>query len=43
MVALFVGTWVIALAVWHFARIEERWSARLEPGLEAGSAQRLSP
>ena len=43
MVALFVGTWVIALAVWHFAHIEERWSARLEPGLDAGSAKRLAP
>ena len=43
IVALFVGTWVIALAVWHFAHIEERWSAQLEPGLEAGSAKRLAP
>jgi nickel/cobalt transporter (NiCoT) family protein len=43
VVALFVGTWLIALAVWHFARIEERWSARLEPGLEAGNAQQLAP
>jgi high-affinity nickel-transport protein len=42
IVALFIGTWLIALAVWHFARIEERWSARLEPGLEARSAQRLT-
>jgi high-affinity nickel-transport protein len=24
---LFVGTWVIALSVWRFGRIEERWSA----------------
>jgi high-affinity nickel-transport protein len=30
IVALFVGTWVIALAVWRFGRVEERWSARLE-------------
>jgi len=30
VVALFVATWVIALAVWRFARIEERWSARLQ-------------
>jgi len=30
IVALFVGTWIIALAVWRFGRIEERWSARLE-------------
>ncbi len=30
IVALFVLTWALALAVWHFGRIEERWSARLE-------------
>jgi high-affinity nickel-transport protein len=30
IVALFVGTWVVALAVWRFGRIEERWTARLE-------------
>jgi high-affinity nickel-transport protein len=26
IVGLFVATWGIALAVWHFGRIEERWS-----------------
>ncbi len=25
IVALFVATWVVALAVWHFAKIETRW------------------
>jgi high-affinity nickel-transport protein len=29
IVGMFVATWAIALAVWHFARIEERWSAHL--------------
>jgi high-affinity nickel-transport protein len=29
IVALFVGTWVVALSIWRFARVEERWSARL--------------
>jgi high-affinity nickel-transport protein len=29
IVALFVATWVVALAVWRFGRIEERWSATL--------------
>ncbi len=29
IVALFVLTWVVALAVWRFAHIEERWSAHL--------------
>ncbi len=28
IVAMFVLTWVIALLVWRFARIEERWSER---------------
>jgi high-affinity nickel-transport protein len=27
---MFVGTWAIALAVWHFGRIEERWTAHLQ-------------
>ncbi len=29
IVGLFVLTWVIALAVWRFGRIEEKWSAKL--------------
>ena len=29
IVGLFVATWAIALAVWHFGKIEERWSAHL--------------
>lgn len=35
VVGLFVATWAIALAVWRFARIEERWTARLEQGAAA--------
>ncbi len=31
IVALFFASWVIALAVWRFGRIEERWSANLAP------------
>jgi len=30
IVGMFVLTWVIALAVWHFGRIEEKWSAKLQ-------------
>ncbi len=30
VVGLFVVTWVIALSVWRFGRIEEKWSAKLE-------------
>jgi high-affinity nickel-transport protein len=34
IVALFVLAWTVALAVWRFGRIEERWSANLaEPEL----------
>ena len=27
---LFVLTWLVALAVWRFGRIEEKWSAGLQ-------------
>ncbi|MGH3266764.1 MAG: HoxN/HupN/NixA family nickel/cobalt transporter, partial [Trebonia sp.] len=30
IVGLFVVTWAIALSVWRFGRIEERWSAHLD-------------
>ena len=29
IVALFVGSWLLAIAVWRFGRIEERWSEDL--------------
>src|SRR5437764_4239545 len=29
IVGLFVVTWAVALAVWRFARIEEKWTARV--------------
>jgi high-affinity nickel-transport protein len=29
IVGMFVATWLIALAIWRFGRIEERWSAHL--------------
>jgi high-affinity nickel-transport protein len=32
IVALFVLTWVVALAVWRFGRIEEKWTAALATG-----------
>jgi nickel/cobalt transporter (NiCoT) family protein len=32
VVGLFVFTWVVALAVWRLARIEERWTAGLATG-----------
>ena len=30
IVGLFVATWTIALTVWRFGRIEEKWTARLQ-------------
>jgi high-affinity nickel-transport protein len=31
IVGMFAGTWIIALLVWRYARIEEKWTARLAP------------
>ena len=31
IVALFFGSWIVALLVWRFGRIEQRWSANLAP------------
>jgi high-affinity nickel-transport protein len=33
---LFLVSWAVALLVWRFGRIEERWSADLAPGLANG-------
>jgi len=32
IVAMFFVTWAVALSVWHYGHIEERWSAELEAG-----------
>jgi nickel/cobalt transporter (NiCoT) family protein len=29
IVGLFVATWIVALAVWRYGRIEDKWTARL--------------
>ena len=29
IVVLFAVTWTVSVAIWHFGRIEERWSSRL--------------
>ena len=31
IVALFVVSWLVAVAIWRFGRIEEKWSAHLAP------------
>jgi high-affinity nickel-transport protein len=35
IVAFFVLTWVFALLIWKYGRIEEKWSANLQPAPEA--------
>jgi high-affinity nickel-transport protein len=37
IVALFALTWMLAVAVWRLARIEEKWSAGLRPSAASGS------
>ena len=32
IVAFFVLAWLVSLAVWKFGRVEEKWSAKLQPG-----------
>ncbi len=32
IVGMFVATWAIALSIWHFGHIEERWSVQLGSG-----------
>jgi len=29
VVALFIVTWVVALLVWRFGKVEQRWDRRL--------------
>jgi high-affinity nickel-transport protein len=36
IVGLFVGTWAVALLVWRYGRIEEKWSAGLQQVPEIG-------
>jgi high-affinity nickel-transport protein len=30
IVGMFVITWVVALSIWHFGKIEERWTAQIK-------------
>ncbi|MGW4291671.1 HoxN/HupN/NixA family nickel/cobalt transporter [Micromonospora chersina] len=39
IVALFVLTWIIAIAAWRLLRIEDRWSADLRAATEGNTAQ----
>ena len=37
IVGLFIATWLAALLVWRFGRIEEKWGASLQPGPPDGA------
>jgi nickel/cobalt transporter (NiCoT) family protein len=44
IVGLFVATWVVALAVWRFGRIEQRWESHLDdwrPAARHATAEQL--
>jgi high-affinity nickel-transport protein len=38
IVALFLLTWLVALLIWRYGHIEEKWGARLQPGTPTGRA-----
>jgi high-affinity nickel-transport protein len=38
IVGMFLFTWLAALLLWRFGRIEEKWGARLQPGRSDGTA-----
>ena len=40
IVAMFILTWLAALLIWRFGRIEEKWSARLLPRAHDDAARR---
>jgi high-affinity nickel-transport protein len=35
IVGLFIGTWVVALSIWHLCDIEARWDANVRPSLSS--------
>jgi high-affinity nickel-transport protein len=39
IVGMFIATWTVALAIWRFGRVEERWSAHLGEQQAAGPAR----
>jgi nickel/cobalt transporter (NiCoT) family protein len=38
IVGMFIVTWLAALLIWRFGRIEERWTARLHPRMPGGTS-----
>jgi high-affinity nickel-transport protein len=37
IVGLFILTWAVALAIWHFGRIEEKWTGKLRKATSASA------
>jgi len=42
IVGMFIVTWAAAILIWKYARIEERWTARLQTASTAGAGTELS-
>jgi hypothetical protein len=36
IVAMFIVTWLAAMLIWRYGQIEEKWTARLQPGTPGG-------
>jgi nickel/cobalt transporter (NiCoT) family protein len=44
IVGMFIVTWAAAILIWRYARIEQRWSARLQSaGADPSGAQLTRP
>jgi len=39
IVAMFIVTWLAAMLIWRYGQIEEKWTARLQPGKPGGMAR----
>jgi high-affinity nickel-transport protein len=39
IVGMFVATWLAALLIWRYGRVEEKWGARLRPAAPDGTPQ----
>ena len=36
IVAMYIVTWQAAMLIWRYGQIEEKWTARLQPGTPCG-------
>jgi nickel/cobalt transporter (NiCoT) family protein len=43
IVGIFVLTWIVALAIWHFGKIEQKWDSRQAVTAAEGSARLTGP